>query len=68
MSVTARPIPAITDLNHAQRIGWACVWCGTSLATAPDAVLVGKSLGSQGAHVLDADVYACSTHPKGITR
>lgn len=67
MSTTSRQIPSALDLTHAQRSGWACVWCGASLAQAPDAVLVGKTRGSLGTHVLDGDVYGCSTHTKGTT-
>jgi hypothetical protein len=53
----ALPPPA-DQLNYEQYSGRACCWCGKRLTSG--AVSAGISRGSQGAHVLDIEVYACS--------
>lgn len=51
-----REIPSVLALNYGQYAGWNCVFCGCILTR--DARLVGISRGSEGAHVLDVEVYA----------
>ena len=52
-----KDIPPASALTYGQGRGWACYGCGKTLAK--DAVLVGRAVGRDGAHVLDCDVYAC---------
>ncbi|MFI9154471.1 hypothetical protein [Streptomyces sp. NPDC053367] len=52
------PLPPATSLTGPQYNGWACVWCGTSLART-GGVSAGIARGQIGAHVLDVEVYAC---------
>ncbi|MGI3229974.1 hypothetical protein ACRJ4B_45825 [Streptomyces sp. GTA36] len=52
--------PPVDKLGYEQYSGRACCWCGTPLMHG--AVSAGISRGSQGAHVLDIEVYACPAH------
>lgn len=49
--------PPATELGYEAYSGRACCWCGKPLTSG--AVSAGISRGSQGAHVLDIEVYAC---------
>ncbi len=51
-------LPSALELTRSQYSGWACVWCGASLARG--GVSVGRVQGSIGAHDLSVEVYACS--------
>lgn len=51
-------LPSARDLNYQQYSGWACCFCGKALWRG--AVSVGIAVGSQGACVLDVEVFACS--------
>ncbi|MFC8201265.1 hypothetical protein ACFUTV_38595 [Streptomyces sp. NPDC057298] len=56
MTWRPKPPPA-TQLTYAQYSGWDCCWCGKRMWRG--AVSAGISRGSQGACVLDIEVYAC---------
>ncbi|MGW2262771.1 hypothetical protein ACWEJP_27350 [Streptomyces sp. NPDC004749] len=45
------------ELKYGQAVGWNCCTCGSRLTCG--AVHAGWARGSQGAHVLDAEVWAC---------
>ncbi|MGW0647908.1 hypothetical protein ACWD4T_03735 [Streptomyces umbrinus] len=49
--------PPVDKLGYEQYSGRACCWCGKALRRG--AVSAGISRGSQGACVLDIEVYAC---------
>ncbi|MFD1659993.1 hypothetical protein ACFSL4_17770 [Streptomyces caeni] len=49
--------PPVSALTREQYAGRACCWCGTRLWRG--AVSAGIARGRQGAHVLDAEVWAC---------
>ncbi|GGU54739.1 hypothetical protein [Streptomyces lavendofoliae] len=51
-----REIPPPGELTASQYKGWSCVWCGTPLTHGGRPV--GVTRGRDGAHVLDAPVYA----------
>jgi hypothetical protein len=53
----ARPLPDAVTLTRAQHSGWACCFCGASLAAG--GVLAGRAEGRMGAHDMSVDVYAC---------
>lgn len=54
------PKPPPTDeLNRAQYSGWACCWCDKSLLGVSGVISAGVAKGRMGAHVLDAEVFAC---------
>ncbi|MER6431607.1 hypothetical protein ABT272_28330 [Streptomyces sp900105245] len=53
-----RTLPSAPALTRAQYSGWACCWCGCSLLRS-GGISAGIARGSSGAHVLDAEVYAC---------
>jgi len=55
--------PPVDQLNYEQYSGRACCYCGTKLTSG--AASAGISRGSQGAHVLDIEVYACPAHANG---
>ena len=58
--MTSPQPPTANGLTYAQRQGWACCWCGTSLWTPAGGVSAGIARGRSGAHVLDIEVSACS--------
>ncbi|MGW3186336.1 hypothetical protein ACWDBT_00570 [Streptomyces ardesiacus] len=51
-------LPDAASLSRAAYSGWACVFCGASLATT-GGVSVGRAEGRSGAHDLSVEVYAC---------
>ncbi|WP_422130129.1 hypothetical protein [Streptomyces misionensis] len=51
-------LPPATGLSWAQYAGWACCFCGTSLANT-GGVPADRARGQSGAHDLSVDVYAC---------
>lgn len=56
--MSRRPVlPPVEDLTYWQSAGWACVWCKVRLTS--EAVSAGTARGSQRAHVLDVEVFAC---------
>lgn len=64
--MTRRPDPPpATELGREAYSGRACCWCGTALWHG--AVSAGISRGSEGAHVLDNEVFACPDHANGPT-
>lgn len=58
-------LPPVEDLTYWQSAGWACVWCKKRLTS--NAVSAGIARGSQGAHVLDVEVFACPDCADGHT-
>ncbi|WP_030743945.1 hypothetical protein [Streptomyces sp. NRRL F-5135] len=51
------PVPSVHALTYGQARVWNCYACEARLTSG--AVYAGWSRGSQGAHVLNAEVWAC---------
>lgn len=51
-------LPDAASLSRPVYSGWACVWCGASLALR-GGVSAGRAEGHAGAHDLSVEVYAC---------